>query len=76
MEELKKLTVELLKMIDAGDLMGCYSLFETDIREILTDGDLDQTDEFIKLWNVQMGYVNEEDWASVMENIENIRPLV
>ena len=74
MEELKKLTVEILKMLDAGDLMGCYSLFESNIRNILPD--LDPTDEFVRLWNVQAGYVDEEDWASVMENLENIRPLV
>jgi hypothetical protein len=74
MEELKTLSAEILKMLDSGDLMGCYSLFESAIRPIL--GDLDPTDEFVRLWNIQAGYVDEEDWASVMENLENIRPLV
>lgn len=74
MEELKKHSTEIIKMIDQGDLMGCYSLFESAIRPIL--GDLDPTDEFVKLWNTQAGYVDEEDWAAVMENIENIRPFV
>lgn len=76
MEELRKLSTEIIKMVDQGDLMGCYSLFESAIRPLLADGNFDQTDEFIKLWNIQTGYVDEEDWASVMENIENIRPLV
>ena len=74
MEELKTLSVEIIKLMDNGDLMGCYSLFESAIRPIL--GDLDANDQLVKIWNVQAGYVDEEDWAAVMENIENVRPLV
>lgn len=74
MEELKTLSVEIIKLLDSGDLMGCYSLFESAIRPIL--GDLDANEQLVKIWNVQAGYVDEEDWAAVMENIENVRPLV
>jgi|TARA_R110001632_G_scaffold225889_1_gene359167 hypothetical protein len=74
MEELKTLSVEIIKLLDNGDLMGCYSLFESAIRPIL--GDLDANEQLVKIWNVQAGYVDEEDWAAVMENIENVRPLV
>jgi len=74
MEELKTLSVEIIKLLDNGDLMGCYSLFESAIRPML--GDLDANEQLVKIWNVQAGYVDEEDWAAVMENIENVRPLV
>ena len=74
MEELKTLSVEIIKLLDNGDLMGCYSLFESAIRPIL--GDLDANEQLVKIWNVQAGYVDEEDWAAVMENVENVRPLV
>lgn len=74
MEELKTLSVEIIKLLDNGDLMGCYSLFESAIRPIL--GNLDANEQLVKIWNVQAGYVDEEDWAAVMENIENVRPLV
>ena len=74
MEELKTLSVEIIKLLDNGDLMGCYSLFESAIRPIL--GDLDANEQLVKIWNVQAGYVDEEDWAAVMENMENVRPLV
>jgi len=60
--------------LDNGDLMSCYSIFEAEIRNILDD--LDQDEELVKLWQVQRGHVDEEDWAAVMENIENIRVVV
>ena len=60
--------------LDNGDLMSCYSIFEAEIRNILDD--LDQDEELVKLWQVQRGYVDEEDWAAVLENIENIRAVV
>jgi len=60
--------------LDNGDLMSCYSIFEAEIRNILDD--LDQDEELVKLWQVQRGHVDEEDWAAVMENIENIRAVV
>jgi|TARA_B110000503_G_scaffold21880_1_gene33512 hypothetical protein len=74
MEELRKLSTEIVKMLDQGDLMGCYSLFESAIRPIL--GDLDANDQLVKIWNEQAGYVDQEDWAAVIENVENIRPLI
>tara|TARA_B110000305_G_C19349758_1_gene593648 strand:+ start:979 stop:1203 length:225 start_codon:yes stop_codon:yes gene_type:complete len=74
MEELKTLSVEIIKLMDNGDLMGCYSLFESAIRPIL--GDLDANDQLVKIWNEQAGYVDQEDWAAVIENVENVRPLV
>lgn len=51
--------------------MSCYSLFESNIRGILDD--LDPDDDFVKLWLTQRDYVDDEDWAAVMANIENIR---
>jgi len=60
--------------LDNGDLMSCYSIFEAEIRNILDD--LDQDEELVKLWQVQRGHVDEEDWAAVMENIENIRKFI
>ena len=60
--------------LDNGDLMSCYSIFEAEIRNILDD--LDQDEELVKLWQVQRGHVDEEDWAAVMENIENIRAVI
>ena len=46
-EELKKLTEQMVEMIDNGDLMGCYSLFEAEIRDRLPN--LDQESEAIAL---------------------------
>jgi polyhydroxyalkanoate synthesis regulator phasin len=71
MEELKKLTKQMVEMIDNGDLMGCYSLFEAEIREKLSS--LDQESELVQGWVQQGKLVDEEDWAAVMENMENIR---
>ncbi len=71
MEELNKLTKQMLEMLDNGDLMGCYSLFEAEIREKLPS--LDQESELVQGWAHQGKLVDEEDWAAVMENMENIR---
>ncbi len=76
MEELKTLSVEIIKLLDNGDLMGCYSLFESAIRPLLINGDLDANEQLVKIWNEQAGYVDEEDWAAVIENVENVRPLI
>ena len=57
--------------MDNGDLMSCYSLFESNIRGLLDD--LDPNDGLVKLWLTQKDYVDDEDWAAVMENVETIR---
>lgn len=71
MDELIKYSREIMTHMDNGYLMSCYSLFESNIRGILDD--LDQDDDFVKLWITQKSYVDDEDWASVMANIEKIR---
>jgi len=37
---------------------------------------LDANEQLVKIWNEQAGYVDEEDWAAVIENVENVRPLI
>jgi hypothetical protein len=71
MDKLIEYSQEIMTHMDNGDLMSCYSLFESNIRSILDD--LDPDDDFVKLWLKQRDYVDDEDWASVMANIENIR---
>jgi hypothetical protein len=71
MDKLIEYSQEIMTHMDNGDLMSCYSLFESNIRGILDD--LDPDDDFVKLWLKQRDYVDDEDWASVMANIENIR---
>ena len=71
MDKLIEYSQEIMTHMDNGDLMSCYSLFESNIRGILDD--LDPDDDFVKLWLKQRDYVDEEDWAAVMANIENIR---
>ena len=71
MDELIKYSREIMTHMDNGDLMSCYSLFESNIRHILDD--LDLNDDFVKLWITQKSYVDDEDCASVMANIEQIR---
>ena len=71
MDKLIEYSQEIMTHMDNGDLMSCYSLFESNIRSILDD--LDPNDDFVKLWLKQRDYVDDEDWASVMANIENIR---
>lgn len=60
--------------LDNGDLMSCYSIFEAEVRNMLDE--LDQEEELVKLWQTQRDYVDDEDWAAVMENIENIRAVI
>jgi len=74
MDELVAQSKVIIEHLDNGDLMSCYSVFEANIRNILDD--LDQEEELVKLWQVQRGHVDDEDWAAVMENIENIRAVV
>jgi len=74
MDELKKLTERMVEMIDNGDLMGSYSLFEAEKKEKLPN--LDQESELVQGWIQQGKLVDEEDWAAVMENMENIRKHV
>ena len=71
MDKLIEYSQEIMTHMDNGDLMSCYSLFESNIRGILDD--LDPDDDFVKLWLTQRNYVDDEDWAAVMANIENIR---
>ena len=71
MDKLIEYSQEIINHLDNGDLMSCYSLFESNIRGILDD--LDPNDDFVKLWLTQRDYVDDEDWAAVMANIENIR---
>ena len=71
MDKLIEYSQEIMTHMDNGDLMSCYSLFESNIRGILDD--LDSDDDFVKLWLKQRDYVDDEDWAAVMANIENIR---
>ena len=71
MDKLIEYSQEIMTHIENGDLMSCYSLFESNIRGILDD--LDPDDDFVKLWLTQRNYVDDEDWAAVMANIENIR---
>ena len=71
MDELIEYSQEIMTHMDNGDLMSCYSLFESNIRGILDD--LDPNDGLVKLWLTQKDYVDDEDWAAVMENVENIR---
>ena len=71
MDKLIEYSQEIMTHMDNGDLMSCYSLFESNIRSILDD--LDPNDDFVKLWLKQREYVDDEDWAAVMANIENIR---
>ena len=71
MDKLIEYSQEIMTHMDNGDLMSCYSLFESNIRGILDD--LDPDDDFVKLWLKQREYVDDEDWAAVMANIENIR---
>jgi len=71
MDELIEQTNILLEHLDKGDLMSCYSIFESAIRPLLDD--LDQEDEFIKLWQKQRSYVDDEDWAAVLEGSETLR---
>jgi hypothetical protein len=71
MDKLIEYSQEIMTHMDNGDLMSCYSLFESNIRSILDD--LDPDDDFVKLWLKQRDYVDDEDWAAVMANIENIR---
>ena len=71
MDKLIEYSQEIMTHMDNGDLMSCYSLFESNIRGILDD--LDPDDDFVKLWLTQRDHVDEEDWAAVMANIENIR---
>lgn len=74
MDELMKYGKEILEHLDNGDLMSCYSLFESNVRHILDD--LDPEDEFVKLWLIQRDNVDNEDWAAVMEHSEKIREVV
>jgi hypothetical protein len=74
MEELNKLTKQVVEMLDNGDLMGCYSLFEAEIRDIIPT--LDQDSEMGKTWLHQVKLIDDEDWAGVMENMENIRKFI
>jgi hypothetical protein len=74
MDELIKYSEEIMTHMDNGDLMSCYSLFESNIRGLLDD--LDPNDGLIKLWLTQKDYVDDEDWAAVMENVENIREYI
>lgn len=71
MDKLIEYSQEIMTHMDNGDLMSCYSLFESNIRGILDD--LDPDDALVKLWLKQRDYVDDEDWAAVMANIENIR---
>ena len=71
MDKLIEYSQEIMTHMENGDLMSCYSLFESNIRGILDD--LDPDDDFVKLWLTQRNYVDDEDWAAVMANIENIR---
>ena len=71
MDKLIEYSQEIMTHMDNGDLMSCYSLFESNIRGILDD--LDPNDGLVKLWLTQKDYVDDEDWAAVMENVENIR---
>jgi len=74
MDELVAQSKVIIEHLDNGDLMSCYSVFEANIRNMLDD--LDQDTKLVQLWQTQRGYVDDEDWASVMENIENIRAVV
>jgi hypothetical protein len=74
MDELLQYSNEIMTHMDNGDLMSCYSLFESNIRGILDD--LDPNDGLVKLWLTQKDYVDDEDWAAVMENVENIREYI
>ena len=74
MDELLQYSNEIMTHMDNGDLMSCYSLFESNIRGILDD--LDPNDGLVKLWLTQKDYVDDEDWAAVMENVENIRKYI
>jgi|TARA_Y100000022_G_C13120407_1_gene315495 hypothetical protein len=74
MDELIKYSEEIMTHMDNGDLMSCYSLFESNIRGLLDD--LDPNDGLVKLWLTQKDYVDDEDWAAVMENVENIREYI
>tara|TARA_B100000035_G_C20716098_1_gene429143 strand:+ start:247 stop:477 length:231 start_codon:yes stop_codon:yes gene_type:complete len=71
MDELIKYSEEIMTHMDNGDLMSCYSLFESNIRGLLDD--LDPNDGLVKLWLTQKDHVDDEDWAAVMENVETIR---
>ena len=71
MDKLLDFTNEILNHMDNGDLMSCYSLFEAEIRHLLDD--LDQEEELVKLWQIQRGHADDEDWAAVMEHMETIR---
>ena len=71
MDKLLDFTNEILNHMDNGDLMSCYSLFEAEIRHLLYD--LDQEEELVKLWQIQRGHADDEDWAAVMEHMETIR---
>jgi len=75
MDDLIRLTKQIIEYVDSGDLMSCYSLFEAEIRSIVESLEED-TSELVRLWKIQRGYVDEEDWAGVLENIENIREIV
>ena len=74
MDKLIEYSQEIMTHMDNGDLMSCYSLFESNIRAILDD--LDPSNDLVKLWLTQRDYVDDEDWASVMANIENIREML
>ena len=74
MDKLIEYSQEIMTHMDNGDLMSCYSLFESNIRGLLDD--LDPNDGLVKLWLTQKDYVDDEDWAAVMENVENIREYI
>tara|TARA_B100001287_G_scaffold146025_1_gene122937 strand:+ start:5131 stop:5361 length:231 start_codon:yes stop_codon:yes gene_type:complete len=71
MDELIELSHKMVKMLDNGDLMGCYSLYESDIRPMLPN--FDESNELANLWKIQGANVDEEDWAKVIEHMESIR---
>jgi len=71
MDKLVDFTNEILNHMDNGNLMSCYTTFESEVRHILDDYDPEH--EFIKLWHVQRKLVDDEDWAGVMEHMEKLR---
>jgi hypothetical protein len=67
---------KLVEFAESGDLMSALSYFESELRPVIEDTETYHNEELLKLLKEMCVYIENEEWAAGLENVEKLSDIV
>lgn len=66
----------LVEFCENGDLMSALSYFEGELKAVIDSTTTHQNEELLKLLKEMSVYIENEEWAGALENVEKLNSIV